>query len=207
MTAPMTLADFESRYRRDEDPWGYRSRAYELDKYRATLDACGPGPFSCALELGSSIGVFSAMLAPRCRHLTTIDGAPTAVHAAEQLLREQLNVRVLLGTIPDAIPAAPADLVVASEILYYLDQDALSATLASLSSVLASAGRLVAVHWRPTGPDRPVSAETVHRALRSLGGLNEIDDRSTAALWSSGDLVPPRGTARRRSGARGRQGL
>jgi protein-L-isoaspartate O-methyltransferase len=180
MTAPMTLADFESLYRHDEDPWGYRSRAYELDKYGATLDACGPGPFSCALELGSSIGVFSAMLAPRCRHLTTIDGAPTAVHAAEQLLREQPNVQVLLGMIPDAIPAAPADLVVASEILYYLDQDALSVTLASLSSVLASAGRLVAVHWRPTGPDRPVSAETVHRALRSLGGLNEIDDRSTA---------------------------
>jgi hypothetical protein len=180
MTAPMTLADFESLYRRDEDPWGYRSRAYEREKYRATLGACGPGPFSYALELGASIGVFSAMLAPRCRRLTTIDGAPTAVHAAEQALCRHPNVRVVLGTIPEAIPAEPADLVVASEILYYLDQDALSATLASLSSVIPSGGRLVAVHWRPTGPDRPASAETVHGALRSLPGLDEIDDRSTA---------------------------
>lgn len=179
MTAPMTLHDFESLYQHDADPWGYRSRDYEREKYRATLDACGPGPFSCALELGASIGVFSAMLAPRCTHLTTIDGAPTAVRAAEQLLRGNPNVEVLLGTIPDAIPAAPADLVVASEILYYLDQAALSATLALLARVVMSGGRLVAVHWRPTGPDRPVSAELVHDALRSLTGFNEIEDRST----------------------------
>lgn len=180
MTAPMTLADFESLYRRDPDPWGYRTRSYERDKYEATLDACGPGLFGSALELGASIGVFSAMLAPRCRLLTTIDGAPSAVHAAEQMLCRHKNVEVLLGTIPEAIPAQAADLVIASEILYYLDQRTLSASLASLAEVLADGGRLVAVHWRPTGPDRPASAEMVHGALRSLPWLDEIDDRSTA---------------------------
>jgi hypothetical protein len=179
MTAPMTLADFESLYQREDDPWGYRSRDYERGKYRATLEACGPGPFASALELGASIGVFSAMLAPRCLHLTTLDGAPTAVRAAEQLLSGEPNVEVLLGTIPDAIPAGPADLVVASEILYYLDEPALATTLVSLAGLLTRGGRLVAVHWRPTGPDRPLSAEMVHGALRSLSGLNEVDDRST----------------------------
>lgn len=178
MPTPMTLAHFESLYQRDEDPWGYRTRSYEHEKYLATLDACGTGPFWSALELGASIGVFSAMLAPRCRQLTTLDGAPTAVHAAEQSLRGHGNVRVLLGTIPEAIPAEAADLVVASEILYYLDQAALSATFASISNVLTSGGRLVAVHWRPTGPERPISAEAMHRSLRSLEWLNEIDDRS-----------------------------
>ena len=106
MAAPMTLADFESLYQQDEDPWGYLTRPYGRDKYRATLDACGPGLFESVLELGASIGVFSAMLAPRCRRLTTMDGAPTAVHAAEQALSGQGNVRILLGTIPDAIPAS-----------------------------------------------------------------------------------------------------
>ena len=180
MTAPMTLADFESLYRRDADPWGYRTRPYERDKYQATLDACGSGPFESALELGASIGVFSAMLAPRCRRLTTIDGAQTAVQAAERALSEHKNVRIVLGTIPDALPAEPADLVVASEILYYLGRDALATTLDSLSQVLSRGGRLVAVHWRPTGPDRPVSAESVHRALGALTWLNEIADRSTS---------------------------
>ena len=175
----MTLADFESLYRREDDPWGYRTRTYERDKYAATLDACGPGPFRCALELGASIGVFSAMLAPRCQRLTTVDGAPTAVLAARRLLGSRPGVRVLLGTIPEAIPAQAADLIVASEILYYLDTEALEATLARLSEVLCSDGRLVAVHWRPVGPDRPASADTVHAALRSLSWLTETDDRST----------------------------
>lgn len=176
----MTLADFESLYGQDEDPWGYRTRSYEQEKYQATLEACGPGPFRSALELGASIGVFSAMLAPRCRQLTTVDGAPTAVHAAERLLRGQPGVRVLLGTIPEAIPTQAADLVVASEILYYLAQSELAATFARISKLLSGGGRLVAVHWRPSGSDRPVSAETVHAALRSLEWLNEIDDRSTS---------------------------
>jgi hypothetical protein len=180
MTTPMTLADFESLYRHSADPWGYRSRAYEREKYQATLDACGRGPFACALELGASIGVFSALLAPRCKQLTTIDGAPTAVRAAVRLLRGNSSVRILLGRIPDALPTTAADLVVASEILYYLDQDELSATLTSLAGILSGGARLVAVHWRPTGPDRPASAETVHAALRALTWLDEIDDRSTA---------------------------
>ena len=58
----MTLTDFEQRYRADIDPWGYATSAYERAKYAATLAACGAGPFGHALELGSSIGVFSAAL-------------------------------------------------------------------------------------------------------------------------------------------------
>ena len=60
----MKAAEFERRYRRDGDPWGYGSSVYELAKYDATLTACGPGPFLSALELGGSIGVFSAPAGP-----------------------------------------------------------------------------------------------------------------------------------------------
>ena len=84
---PMKQAEFEHRYEQDADPWGYRSSPYERLKYAATLEACGPGPFRAALELGGSIGDFSALLAPRCRALTTIDFSPTAVDAARRELR------------------------------------------------------------------------------------------------------------------------
>ena len=91
----MTAADFEARYRTQGDPWSYTSSAYEQRKYAATLAACGPGPFGRALELGGSIGVFSAQLAPRCHHLTTIDAAPTAVvgRASETGRAAQRGVR------------------------------------------------------------------------------------------------------------------
>jgi Nodulation protein S (NodS) len=163
--------NFEERYRSDPDPWGYLSSAYERAKYAATLSACGPGPFASALELGSSIGVFSAQLAPRARSLATIDGAPTAVTAARRRLEPFPQVRALLGTIPDDVPDGPFDLVVASEILYYLSFVDVERTLTRLHDVMLPGARLVAVHWRPAGPERPLDARTVHELLRAQAWL------------------------------------
>ena len=162
----MSAADFEARYRADPDPWGYTSSAYEREKYAATLAACGAGPFARALELGASIGVFSELLAPRCRRLVTVDAAPTAVATARERLSGQPHVEIILGEIPAAIPAGRYDLVVASEILYYLSPDRLDATLATLEQRLAPGARLVAVHWRPEGAERPFDAESAHARLR-----------------------------------------
>lgn len=162
----MTAAErFEAQYRVDPDPWRYRSSVYEQAKYAATLAACGPGPFDRALELGGSIGVFSALLAPRCRSLITIDYSPTAVDLARAALVDQLHVQALLGAIPQDLPEGLFDLVVASEVLYYLDPGALPQTLAALHARMLPRARLVCVHWRPAGPERPFTATEVHDAI------------------------------------------
>ncbi len=176
----MKAAEFERRYRRDGDPWGYRSSGYERGKYDATLSACGPGPFGSALELGGSIGVFSARLARRCDALTTIDCSPTAVAAAREQLADFPHARAIVGEIPAAIEPGQYDLVVASEILYYLDDEALEGTFERLREVLIGGGRMVAVHWRPPGPERPQTAAGVHARLRALPWLRTIADRGTA---------------------------
>jgi cyclopropane fatty-acyl-phospholipid synthase-like methyltransferase len=162
----MRLSDFEALYQRDPDPWGYESSDYERGKYDATIGACGTGPFAHALELGSSIGVLSARLSPLCHRLTTIDGSSTAVRVARERL-VGLPVEVMLGEIPDAIGAGPFDLIVASEILYYLQPAALDETLARLRAAAVPGSPLVAVHWRPPGVERPFSAQEVHERLRS----------------------------------------
>lgn len=166
MTA-MTAPDFEALYRSNPDPWDYERSAYEQEKYRATLDACGPGPFASALELGGSIGVFSALLAPRCQRLTTLDFAPTAVGVARRRLMSHPQVRVLLGALPDDIPAGSFDLVVASEVLYYMREPELVRTFELLRTRMAPAARLVLVHWRPEGAERPLAATAVHEAARA----------------------------------------
>ncbi len=178
--ARMSVADFEARYRADSDPWDYTTSDYERAKYAATLEACGPGPFGQALELGASIGVFSALLAPRCRELVTLDAAPTAVAAARRRLRAYPHVSVLLGCIPAAIPARGYDIVVASEILYYLSEAELNVTLKRLRDAMKVGARLVAVHWRPPGPERPLDARTVHAALRAASWLRPVDSAHTA---------------------------
>jgi cyclopropane fatty-acyl-phospholipid synthase-like methyltransferase len=175
----MTHADFEARYQANPDPWGYETSEYERRKYDATLEACGAGPFNRALELGSSIGVFSARLAPRCHSLVTIDAAPSAVADARRRLSAMPWVQVLHGAIPEAIPEGGFDLVVASEILYYLEPHELSATFAALSDCLAPRGRLVAVHWRPSGQERPFTAAEVHALLRRQGWLWPLSSAPT----------------------------
>jgi SAM-dependent methyltransferase len=172
--AHMTHADFEARYQANPDPWGYETSGYERRKYDATLAACGTGSYHRALELGSSIGIFSARLAPRCHSLVTIDAAPSAVADARRRLAGMPSVQVLLGAIPGAIPEASFDLVVASEILYYLEPDELAATLARLRDVLATHGRLVAVHWRPSGDERPFTAAEVHAVVRRQAWLSPV---------------------------------
>ncbi len=176
----MTLADFEARYQADPDPWRYTASQYERDKYAATLEACGPGPFRRALELGSSIGVFSAMLAPLCERVVTIDGAATAVQSARKRLAACRSVDVRLGEIPDALPDGPFDLVVASEILYYLAPEQLERTLRAVVDRMPAGSRLVAVHWRAPGPERPYDADGAHGVLRATPGLEPIETGGNA---------------------------
>lgn len=179
---------FEALYRSDPDPWGYRSSAYEREKYADTLAACGDGPFADALELGGAIGVFSALLAPRCTRLTTIDYAPTAVRQARTALADHPQAQALLGSIPDDLPAGRFDLIVASETLYYLDAYGLERTLDAVEKRLGPGGRLVVVHWRPCGPERPLTAEQVHQAVRALPWLTPvISERRPEYLLDAGE--------------------
>jgi hypothetical protein len=170
----ISAADFEARYRADPDPWGYRESEYEQRKYAATLAACGPGPFDCALELGGSIGVFSAMLAPRCRRLLTIDVSRTAVRGARARLAGHPQASAIAGTIPWDVPEQPFDLVIASEILYYLSDRELAGTLALLERTMVAGASLVAVHWRPSGPERPRDADQAHAALAGQPWLAHV---------------------------------
>ena len=186
----MTVQDFEARYRQEPDPWSYETSDYERVKYQRTLAACGPGPFSAALELGCSIGVFTALLAERCQRLVAIDGSATALQRAQARLADDPHVHFALGAIPSAIPESPCELVIASEILYYLDEIDLTNTLRRLRSLMMPGCRLVAVHWRSPGPERPLSAEYVHRLVSEQRWLRHVDSRPDPAylldIWDRG---------------------
>ena len=179
MTGHLTAADFEARYRDEGDPWGYETSSYERAKYDATLAACGDGRFLRALELGASIGVLSARLASRCVQLQTIDAAPTAVAAARRRLARVPGVEVKLGAIPDDLPAGPWDLVLASEILYYLAPAALQGTLDAIAAGTRTGARIVAVHWDTPGPERPFTAAEVHARLLAMSWARPLAQAST----------------------------
>lgn len=169
---------FERLYRSSPDPWNFESSDYERRKYRRSIEALGDRRFRRALEAGCSIGVFTAMLAPRCDELVAVDAAGRAVAAARRRLSGRPNVRVLRRTLPEEMPEGPFDLIVASEILYYFDRELLLETLRRFEESLAPGGALLAVHWRRRTRTYPLQGDDVHRLLLEN---TRLERRATAA--------------------------
>ena len=80
---------------------------------------------------------------------------------------------------PEQMPPGPWDLIVCSEVLYSLDGPAFAAAIERLRDALSGGAVLVAVHWRPAGPERPQTAAAVHARLRTAPWLRTISDLST----------------------------
>jgi SAM-dependent methyltransferase len=183
MTDPDLLEEYERRFRQEGDFWNFERSPYERAKRQATVEACGPQLRYRTLELGAANGVLAEALVARTQALVAIEGTPTAAAMARDRLARFGGVEVIHGLIPGDVPPGPYDLIVASEILYYLDDESYRLTLEGLESWLAPGGRLVAVHWRPLGPERPRSAQSVHEALRALPFLTAVDERSTGEYY------------------------
>lgn len=177
---PLSPEDFDAMYRADPDPWAFATSEYEQGKYRETVAAAvqdREGAMPRAIELGAAAGVLSAMLAPHCGHLVTLECAPTAV----ALARERLagadggdRCEPLVGVVPEDLPEDRFDLVVASEVLYYLPEDRFRAAVHRTAALLAPGARLVAVHWTGSAPRHVRSGDDVHDALRAHPGLRPV---------------------------------
>jgi SAM-dependent methyltransferase len=148
---------FEDKYRRDIDPWQFRSSDYEREKYQATIAALSRPRFADALELGCSIGVLTALLAERCDAITAIDASPTAIAAAREL--RIANATFQVATLPDDFPAGRFDLIVLSEVLYYFDEPDLQKIAALCAEALQPDGEIILCHWLGE-TDYPLTGES-----------------------------------------------
>jgi trans-aconitate methyltransferase len=159
---------FERLYDADPDPWGFESRWYERRKYALTLAALPEERYRRGFEPGCSIGVLTEGLAGRCEELIASDACAAPLERARERLARHDHVAVRLMSVPEEWPEGPFDLIVLSEIAYYLDPSCFETLLDRLR---ASATRdLVVVHWR--GPtDYPLSGDEVHRRLAEAEGF------------------------------------
>jgi SAM-dependent methyltransferase len=168
---------FEALYAGRPDPWAFETSPYERAKYDATFAALGDRRFARGLEVGCSIGVLTERLAARCDRLLAVDVAEAALAVARG--------RVAAATIdferrelPEAFPPGPFDLIVCSEVLYYLDAPAFAAMLDELERALAPGGSLLAVHWRPATETYPLRGDEVHDRLAARFGPAAVSART-----------------------------
>lgn len=168
------ISRFVELYDRADDPWRVSDRWYERRK-RAAILACLPRErYGLAIEPACGIGVLTRALAARCDRVIAFDPAPNAVQRARAATSELANVTVQTGALPHDLPPGPADLLVFSEILYYLGDKALRATLDRAVATLRPDGHLLAVHWLPWAPEAPRDGERAHEILLSCPGLRTL---------------------------------
>ena len=69
----------ETIYADGDDPWGFRTSAYEQAKFRATRAALGRPSYASALEIGCGNGELARHIAPICDQYTGVDAVETAL--------------------------------------------------------------------------------------------------------------------------------
>ncbi|HEX4437039.1 MAG TPA: SAM-dependent methyltransferase [Solirubrobacteraceae bacterium] len=171
-------ARFEDLYARSVDPWRYETSGYEREKYASTLAALPAGRFAAALEIGCSIGVFTEQLAERCEHVVAMDFSARALQLAADRAGVLANVELCHASFPEQAPEGPWQLILCSEVLYYLPGPALDRAVGWLTEQLQDGACVLAVSWRGQGTDEPFLGDEVHdRLARELADWHSLDDR------------------------------
>jgi SAM-dependent methyltransferase len=183
---------FDGLYQRSDDPWLLRERWYERRKRALTLAALPDEHYRRAYEPGCATGELTAELATRCDMLLAADLNPAAVDHARRRVAHLRNVQVEQRAMPDEWPDGEFDLIVISEVAYYLNPRQLAGLAEMLASTLAEGGTVIACHWRRPIEGWPYSGDHVHDTLRAKLALPSIsryqDSDMVLDVWSSNGM-------------------
>ena len=161
MTAGSTTIDYFDRMYQEPDPWGYESSPYEQRKYAVTVASLPQPRYRRAFEPGCSIGVLSALLADRTDELVAVDFHPASLERARARLVDRRGAHTEVLDIPRQWPSGTFDLIVLSEVAYYLDEGHHRLLVARVEQTLEPGGDVVLVHWRGE-TDYPQTGDAVH---------------------------------------------
>ncbi len=157
---------FDTLYHHNDDPWGYTQRWYEQRKRQICLALLPRQRYGRILELGCANGVFSQELASRCDELLGLDANSKAVELARQRLKAQLHVGIQQKRIPQQCPEEKFDLIVISEIAYYLNENELLQLIEWAQRSLNDTGTLLCCHWRYPIDGFSLNGNLVHQLLK-----------------------------------------
>ena len=196
---------FDEMYARSADPWQLATRWYEQRKYAITM-AMLPSPrYRHAYEPGCSVGVLTEKLTGRCDHVSATDVAVPALDATHRRLVDagsRDRVTLVQRSLDDPWPATAFDLVVLSEVGYYLPATVLRGVLGREVPRLVVGATIVAAHWRHPVADYPMTGDHTNDVIAATPGLHliggyrdddvviEVFDTATAASVAARTGVP-----------------
>jgi predicted TPR repeat methyltransferase len=191
MTVSRPASHFQRLYESNPDPWGFQSSPYERAKYWTTLNALDDRRFASGLEVGCSIGILTGMLAQLCGRLLGVDIVEAPLPAARARCAHLPQVRFERMRVPAEWPADRFDLIVLSEVLYFLSADDIGLCARYVVDTLVPGGIVVLVNWTgqtddpsagESAPERFIAA--TKDALRAT--RQERHDRYRLEILTSG---------------------
>jgi hypothetical protein len=162
--APNTVEPdyFSEIYAANADPWHFETSPYEKEKYFASLEALPRPRYNRGFEIGGSIGVLTRMLGGRCHQLLSVDVSELAQERARTRCSDQPHIEFRIMQFPRERPIQTFDLIVLSEIGYYLCETDLLFARNWIVQSLEPGGHLLLVHWTPFVKDYPLTGDEVH---------------------------------------------
>jgi cyclopropane fatty-acyl-phospholipid synthase-like methyltransferase len=166
---------FDALYEADPDPWNFAASPYERAKYTLTRNAMPKPRYRSALEVGCSIGVLTRLLASRCDSLLAVDAAQTPLLEARRRCADLPSVRFEQMFVPEQWPNGAFDLLVLSEVIYYLSREDVGRLARRVRESLAPGGAVILVHWIGS-TDYPLSGdEAVVLFIERMGSTYVVD--------------------------------
>ena len=173
----MPDAYFDRIYTESADPWQLQSRWYERRKYAITLALLPYARYRHAFEPGCSIGVLTEQLANRCDRVTATDVSVAALDAAHRKLVDAGrgdSVTLLRASLDEPWPLTGCDLVVLSEVCYYVEPAVLRTVLDREVPRLARGATVLAAHWRHPVADYPMTGDHANDVIGATAGLHHL---------------------------------
>ncbi|MBV4458625.1 nodulation S family protein [Pseudomonas sp. COR58] len=185
-------AYFDHLFSRSPDPWFMRERWYERRKRDIALAALPQRRYRRGFEAGCANGELSVRLAERCDRLLCCDVSALAVKLAAERLHKADHARAYQARVPDQWPGGAFDLIVISELGYYLDAADLRRMVELVRAALTADGALLACHWRHPVAVCPQTGDQVHACLYEHLHLSRSVRHEEAdfllEVWEGSDL-------------------
>jgi 2-polyprenyl-3-methyl-5-hydroxy-6-metoxy-1,4-benzoquinol methylase len=150
-------AHFQRIYDANNDPWNYHQSDYEKAKRDATIAALEGRRFRSAVEVGCSIGLLTRRLAEHCDRLLAVDFVEAALTAAQIACADKPNVTFVDARVPSTWPEGEFDLIVLSEVLYFLSDVDNRSLAQRCGTSLTRDGEILLVNWLGKSSDDPCS--------------------------------------------------
>lgn len=173
---------FDAMFDQAPDPWGYDDTPYERDRFRRTVAALAGRRYAAALELGCANGALTDQLAPLCDRLLATDISASALEAARRRVGARPNVTLERRTLPGEVPVGPFDLIVASDMLYYLGLEGVVALVAELAAQAAPVCRMLIASYLGDTETRLTGEMSSETAIAHLPGWRRVHAERTGRL-------------------------